>query len=267
MAPCKLVVLSRAPGGAERDEMVDLAHEALTRLWPRLREWLAASRDFRRWQEQLRTDLHRWQAQNREPTRLLSGSDLAEADRGLAEHPEDISADERAYILLTAPRRIGTLPSRAVSVPFSTSYVTGPLAFDADGSRLAVQNTDGQVRVWDVGRRRLLPGGTPATGNDALIGFGPGHSVVVSVFGKDVVRIHDLTDDGASGTLPVAYADFVAGSVRKHRLTVDTGILRLTFDLRSDEQFRTLCAAVGRDYTDAERRLLPKGAPPEPPCD
>ncbi|MEU3297421.1 hypothetical protein ABZ722_34455 [Streptomyces longwoodensis] len=167
---------------------------------------------------------------------------------------------------VTASQHIGTLPSRAVSVPFSTSYVTGPLGFDADGSRLAVQNTDGQVRVWDVSRRKPLPGGAPATGNDALIGFGPGHSVVTSVFGKDVVRIHDLTDDAASGTLPVADADFVAGSVRNHRLTVDTGILRQTFDLRPDEQFRTLCSAVGRDYTDAERRLLPKGTPPEPPC-
>ncbi|MEV7069083.1 hypothetical protein AB0N97_40970 [Streptomyces collinus] len=101
LAPGKLVVLSRAPGGAERDEIVDLAHEALTRLWPHLQEWLVASRDFRHWQEQLRADLHRWQTQNREPARLLSGSDLAQAARALAEHPEDISADERAYILLS----------------------------------------------------------------------------------------------------------------------------------------------------------------------
>jgi hypothetical protein len=100
LAPGKLVVLSRPPGGAERDEIVDLAHEALTRLWPRLRQWLVASRDFRYWQEQLRADLHRWQTQTREPARLLSGSDLAQAAR-VAEHPEDISADERAYILLS----------------------------------------------------------------------------------------------------------------------------------------------------------------------
>ncbi|WP_031112251.1 hypothetical protein, partial [Streptomyces sp. NRRL S-146] len=167
---------------------------------------------------------------------------------------------------VTVPRRISPLQSRAVSVPFSTSYVTGPLAFDADGSRLAVQNIVGQVRVWDVDRRRTLTGPAPATGNDALIGFGPGHSVVTSVFGKDVVRIHDLTDDEASGTLPVADGDWVAGSVRNHRLTVDTGTLRQTFDLRPDEQFRTLCAAAGRDYTNAERQLLPEGTPAEPPC-
>jgi WD40 repeat protein len=165
-----------------------------------------------------------------------------------------------------APRRVTSLPSRAVSVPFNTSYVTGPLAFDADGSRLAVQNTDGQIRVWDIDRRRPLPGGAPATGNDTLVGFGPGDSVVTFVYGKEQVRFHDLTDDGVSGTLPVAGGEWVAGSVREDRLTVDTGTLRQTFDLRPDVQFRRLCAAAGRDYTDAERRLLPKGTPAQPPC-
>ncbi|MFJ4809191.1 nSTAND1 domain-containing NTPase [Streptomyces longwoodensis] len=190
-------------------------------------------------------------------------------------HPGQVAAMTRTGTLtgeillwdVTAPRSISTLPSRAVSVPFSTSYVTGPLAFDADGSRLAVQNTDGQVRVWDVDRRKPLSGGAPATGNDALIGFGPEHTIVTSVFGRDMVRIHDLSHDAASAMLPVADGDWVAGSVRSHWLTLDTGILRQTFDLRPDEQFRTLCAAAGRDYTDAERRLLPKGTPPEAPCD
>ncbi|PZT70382.1 hypothetical protein DN402_34000 [Streptomyces sp. SW4] len=76
-------------------------HEALTRLWPRLRQWLADSRDFRLWQEQLRADLRRWQSQHGEPSRLLSGTDLAEAERRMTEHPQDVSADERRYIRLS----------------------------------------------------------------------------------------------------------------------------------------------------------------------
>ncbi|MER5729680.1 trypsin-like peptidase domain-containing protein [Streptomyces sp. NPDC002138] len=99
LVPTKLIVLSGGSGGAE--EVVDLAHEALTRLWPRLQRWLADSRDFRVWQEQLRADLRRWQARQQESPRLLSGTDLAEADRRLAEHPDDISADERAYVRLS----------------------------------------------------------------------------------------------------------------------------------------------------------------------
>ncbi|WP_331738621.1 trypsin-like peptidase domain-containing protein [Streptomyces sp. NBC_01276] len=114
LAPSKLVVLSRGPGDVE--EVVDLAHEALTRLWPRLRQWLADSRDFRAWQEQLRADHRRWLAQQRESPRLLSGTDLAEAERRLAGHPDDISTDEREYVLLSRrhSRRGGRIKKAAV---------------------------------------------------------------------------------------------------------------------------------------------------------
>ncbi|MDK0519349.1 AAA family ATPase [Streptomyces sp. ML-6] len=103
LAPDKLVVLSHAPGGDGHEEIVDLAHEALTVHWPLLRGWLTESRDFRRWQEQVRADLDRWRSQQREPARLLGGTDLAEAERRLAEHPEpdDIPAAEREYVRLS----------------------------------------------------------------------------------------------------------------------------------------------------------------------
>ncbi|MFI2114514.1 trypsin-like peptidase domain-containing protein [Streptomyces rubiginosohelvolus] len=105
----KLVVLSHEPGSGENEEIVDLVHEALTRLWPRLRQWLTESRDFRLWQEQLRADLRRWQAQDREPARLLGGTDLEKAERRLAGHSPDISVDERHYIQLSRRRsRRGT---------------------------------------------------------------------------------------------------------------------------------------------------------------
>ncbi|MGW4021582.1 nSTAND1 domain-containing NTPase [Streptomyces sp. NPDC005009] len=103
LAPSKLVVLSRAPGGDEHEEIVDLAHEALTTHWPLLLGWLTESRDFRLWQEQLRGDLDRWRTQQREPARLLSGTDLAEAERRLKTHPDpdDISAAEQEYVHLS----------------------------------------------------------------------------------------------------------------------------------------------------------------------
>ncbi|MER0481429.1 hypothetical protein ABR737_24345 [Streptomyces sp. Edi2] len=105
LATRKLVVLSHAPSGAGGEEIVDLPHESLIQLWPRLRQWLVDYRGFRVWQEQLRADLRRWQARHREPAHLLGGSDLEEALHRLAEHPEDVSADERGYILLSRRSR------------------------------------------------------------------------------------------------------------------------------------------------------------------
>ncbi|MFE6162130.1 serine protease [Streptomyces sp. NPDC056486] len=101
----RLVVLSRAPGDAGQEEMVDLAHEALTRLWRTGRQWLVESRGSLLWQETLRADLFRWESQHRAPARLLRGADLAEADRRMALNPNDFSDDERDYILLSRHSR------------------------------------------------------------------------------------------------------------------------------------------------------------------
>ncbi|MCG3039933.1 trypsin-like peptidase domain-containing protein [Streptomyces sp. S1A] len=95
LARGKLVVVDRTLDGTE---IVDLVHEALTRLWPRLRAWLDESRDFREWQEQLRADLARWETKNREAGALQRGKTLAEALEWLQSRPHDVTADERAYI-------------------------------------------------------------------------------------------------------------------------------------------------------------------------
>ncbi|MFF3359129.1 trypsin-like peptidase domain-containing protein [Streptomyces sp. NPDC002917] len=150
LAPGKLVVLSPAPGGAESDEIVDLAHEALTGLWPRLNQWLLDSRDFRSWQEQLRGDLHRWQAQHGEVSRLLSGTDLAEAMRRLADHPEDIPTDERGYILLSRrhARRGARLRQAAVGALAVLTVLAVVLALSTYQS---LKQTEKQLRTQAAG--------------------------------------------------------------------------------------------------------------------
>ncbi|MFD7445175.1 trypsin-like peptidase domain-containing protein [Streptomyces sp. NPDC059909] len=95
LARGKLVVIGRT---AEGTEIVDLTHEALTRLWPRLRGWLDDSRNFRVWQEQLRTDMARWEAKGKETGALQRGKTLAEGVEWLQRRPEDVPADERSYI-------------------------------------------------------------------------------------------------------------------------------------------------------------------------
>ncbi|NBM16157.1 serine protease [Streptomyces sp. GC420] len=177
----------------------------------------------------------------------------------------------RGEILLwdvRSPRRVTTLSVPPISVPLAigTEFLAGPLAFDSDGSQLAVEHTDGRMRVWDVDRRKPLARSVPSRANDTLVGFGPGASVITYLWAEKQVQVNDLTDDAASVTLPVTDGDGIAGSVRSHRLTIENGSLRQTFDLRPDAQFRTLCAAAGRDYTEAERKLLPEGTPSEPPC-
>ncbi|MFD5574892.1 nSTAND1 domain-containing NTPase [Streptomyces cadmiisoli] len=93
----KLLVLGRTPE-PDPEEIVDLAHEALTRLWPRLRGWLDESREFRHWQEQLRRDISQWEQHNREKKSLLSGRPLATAADWLKRRGEDLSTAEQGFI-------------------------------------------------------------------------------------------------------------------------------------------------------------------------
>ncbi|MFF5512731.1 hypothetical protein ACFY4Q_31830 [[Kitasatospora] papulosa] len=95
LSPGKLIVFGRTDGGTE---IVDLAHEALTRHWPRLGGWLDDSRKFRSWQEELRRDLARWKEAGEETGALLRGSVLEVAVEQAGHRPTEITALERAYI-------------------------------------------------------------------------------------------------------------------------------------------------------------------------
>ncbi|WLQ38790.1 trypsin-like peptidase domain-containing protein [Streptomyces laculatispora] len=95
LSPGRLIVFGRTDEGTE---IVDLAHEALTRHWQRLKNWLDDSRKFRTWQEDLRRDLTRWKQTGRDPGALLRGSMLEVAVEHAALRPTEITALERAYI-------------------------------------------------------------------------------------------------------------------------------------------------------------------------
>ncbi|MFH9613191.1 hypothetical protein ACH4MM_05420 [Streptomyces pratensis] len=217
-----------------------------------------------------------------DPDRIGSGTidDVFTAGRLITrpQHPGQVAAVTRrgagfGDILLwdlRAPRHIATLPGLPITALFFTADepYTGPLAFDASGSRLAVQHADG-IRVWDVDEQKQLPGSAPGPTDHALIGISNGDRVLTYHEGE--VTIHDLTDATASDTLHVP--GWPGGYVRGDRLTGSiTGEgerfsqHRLSFDLRPEEQFRALCAAAGRDYTKAERKLLPDGTPAQQPC-
>ncbi|MFB7919301.1 trypsin-like peptidase domain-containing protein [Streptomyces sp. NPDC056061] len=172
---------------------------------------------------------------------------------------------------LRASRHLSTLSGLPIAAMFSTSNdpSTGPLVFDERGSRLAVQTSDRKVRVWDVDGRKQLPGSASSSVDGYVIGVSDGDRVLT--YSKGRVTIHDLADAGDSATLNVP--EGAAASVWGSRLTVYLGEVkesftsrRRTFDLRPETQFRTLCKVADRDYTPAERELLPDGTPAQPPC-
>ncbi|MFD9195643.1 XRE family transcriptional regulator [Streptomyces phaeochromogenes] len=76
-------------------ERVELAHEALIRCWPRLREWLTEDREAMRALRQLTDASHAWETLGRDPGALYRGTRLAMA---AALDRTALSMKERAFL-------------------------------------------------------------------------------------------------------------------------------------------------------------------------
>ncbi len=77
---------------------MEVAHEALLREWPRLREWLVESRSDVRLQRLLANEVAEWLSANREDSFLLYGSRLQQFEDWAKTTSIALTNDERAYL-------------------------------------------------------------------------------------------------------------------------------------------------------------------------
>ena len=80
------------------EEVVEVVHEALLRGWQRLRNWMETNREFRMWQERLRTAMSQWKRNNYDQDRLLRGILPAEAEMWLNTKRPLISSEGQCFI-------------------------------------------------------------------------------------------------------------------------------------------------------------------------
>ena len=94
--------------GEEQSSTVEVAHEALLRVWPLLRDWLAESREFLLGSQQLEQDLAQWQAAPpaQKPQALLTGLKLARGNAWLKESPDQLPPDLRTFIATSQRRAV-----------------------------------------------------------------------------------------------------------------------------------------------------------------
>ncbi|WP_328497349.1 XRE family transcriptional regulator [Streptomyces sp. NBC_00414] len=79
-------------------ERVELAHEALIRCWPRLRDWLAEDRAGIRVHRDLTEATAAWEALDRDPGSLYRGVRLAQAQEWAAHAADALTARERTFL-------------------------------------------------------------------------------------------------------------------------------------------------------------------------
>jgi serine/threonine protein kinase/WD40 repeat protein len=102
----RLVSFDRDP--ATREPTVEIAHEALLGAWDRLRDWIDEAREDIRTQRRLAFSVAEWEAAERDPSFLLTGSRLAQVQAWASTTTLAISDADRAYL------RESTAAQRAV---------------------------------------------------------------------------------------------------------------------------------------------------------
>jgi formylglycine-generating enzyme required for sulfatase activity len=112
--PNRLIVTAATSTG---ESYAEVAHEAIFRRWGRLREWIAAEREFLVWRSSLEGARRAWAAapQRSKKDALLMGFALSQAQSWLGKRKADLAAEDRDFIeqsRKTARRR--TLRTRLV---------------------------------------------------------------------------------------------------------------------------------------------------------
>ena len=90
LATARLVILD--------ENSAQVAHEALIREWPLLRQWLTEDREGLRTHRRLTDAAAEWQALDRDPGALYRGARLAAAREWAADHEERLNDLERAFL-------------------------------------------------------------------------------------------------------------------------------------------------------------------------
>jgi hypothetical protein len=91
LADARLVV-------ASSDQQVEVAHEALIRGWPRLRQWIDDNRAALRFHRRITAAAQEWQSLKHDEGVLFRRGLLTQAQEWRAQHEEDLNHLERAFL-------------------------------------------------------------------------------------------------------------------------------------------------------------------------
>jgi WD40 repeat protein len=79
-------------------DVAEVAHEALIREWPTLRNWLEENRDGLRLHRHLTVTAQEWEASRRDPSMLYRGARLAQSLEWASDHADDPNLLERSFL-------------------------------------------------------------------------------------------------------------------------------------------------------------------------
>jgi formylglycine-generating enzyme required for sulfatase activity len=94
-SPNRLLVIVDPESG---ETYAEVAHEAIFRRWEKLRDWIAAEREFLSWRSGLEAARRAWQSEGGKDYALLMGAALAKAQNWRTQRGDDLVAIDREFI-------------------------------------------------------------------------------------------------------------------------------------------------------------------------
>lgn len=93
LVDARLITVTAKGDGFETapETRVEIAHEALVREWPQLRDWIEKNREFLTWRKRFRFFLSEWERLGSQESGLLGKAQLEECERWIRKRPKDFS--------------------------------------------------------------------------------------------------------------------------------------------------------------------------------
>jgi WD40 repeat protein len=256
-----------APDSTAPDSTVEISHEVLLKEWPRLRDWIDASRADLLIQRRVTEEAHYWEQHGRQPGDLLRGGKLAMA-RSLASDPArraDLAAAERdlldASIAAEDARHLAEHRT-ALRLRRLACGLTAALVLAAGLTAYAfVQRTDANTqRNLATVQRDLATSRQIATETERIRGQDPGLAAQLSVAAYRTAQTPQAR--GAlletSGLLYPQRLTGVAGTVQAIALSPDRRLLAAVGN--DGELWLWHCSSAGQP-TGPGTRIARFGAP------
>jgi len=103
LAKERLLVANRS--ASDREQTVQVAHEALISNWGTLRAWVKKDREFLLWRERLNGSFAEWERAQESDEALLRGPSLVEGQKWFDQRRQDLSDRERKFISRSREKR------------------------------------------------------------------------------------------------------------------------------------------------------------------
>ena len=196
----------------------EVAHEALLREWPRLRDWLAEDAEGRHLHQHLIGAAGEWRDSGRDPAELYRGARLASALDWAASHDPELNQLERSFLdesraaserqaerQRRANRRLRTLLA-GVGVLLAAAVVAGVIALsERQGARSAATVADAErLGAQALTEERLDQALRLATAGVALDDSAATRSSLLSTLLRSPAAIGVLNPDGEEELLALA---------------------------------------------------------------